>query len=138
MKFPDWLPVYGDTKFRGECPNESAEQVMFFNKIRTLYPNTYGKVAQHIRNEGKKTPQQVARQKLEGMVTGSADIVIPAKQAFVCELKRKNHTKSSWQPSQIEYLESCQALGAFVCVALGYEAALQAFNDWRVLHEKNI
>jgi len=58
------------------------------------------------------------------------DIIIPAAPAFVCELKRRDHTKSAWQKGQIEYLENCQKNGCFVCVALGYEAALQAVEDW--------
>jgi hypothetical protein len=71
------------------------------------------------------------QQKAEGMVAGAADIIIPGDPTFVCELKRQDHTKSVWQPNQIDFLEECHGSGAFVCVALGYEAALEAVDEWK-------
>lgn len=130
MKIPDWLPVYGDMDYRNKkCPTETAEQVTFFNVLRRQYPEI-GKIALHIRNEGKRTVQQAMRQKSEGMVTGASDIVVPGCPAFVCELKRADHTQSRWQDGQIEYLEACKNNGAFVCVAFGYKAALEALKEW--------
>lgn len=130
MRFPDWLTVYGDTTYRGNCPPESAEQITFFSWLRVQYPHTWGLVALHPRNEGKRRHQQTARYKAEGMTPGAADIIIPGRPTFVCEMKRRDHTKSSWQPAQITYLEQCQERGAFVCVALGWEAAKGAMDDW--------
>ena len=75
-------------------------------------------------------------QKSEGMTPGAADIVIPGSPAFVCELKRKDHTKSQWQDGQIEYLEASKKAGAFVCVALGCDAAWLAFQEWAQLIDK--
>jgi hypothetical protein len=124
MKFPQWLKVYGDVGFRGDCPSETLEAITFFARIRREYPTTYGKIATHIRNEGKRNWQQVARQKSEGMTKGAPDIIIPIGRSFVCELKRQDHTKSKWQD-----LKAAHDAGAFVCVALGYEAAYQAFLD---------
>lgn len=129
MKFPDWLKVYGDTSYRGECPSETIESITFFAKIRKEHPNDYGLIATHIRNEGKRSWQQVARQKSEGMTKGAPDIIIPMSPAFVCEMKRQDHTKSKWQDGQLEYLKSAHDAGAFVCVALGYEAAYNAFIE---------
>jgi hypothetical protein len=119
MKFPDWLPVYGDTSFRGKCPLESAEQITFFNQIRSEHPKLIG--GQH---------RSIDKKKAEGMSVGASDIVIPGAPAFVCELKRRDHTKCSWQDGQVEYLEVAHNAGAFVCVALGWEAAWQAFSVW--------
>jgi hypothetical protein len=130
MKFPPWLLVSGDTSYRNKkCPSESAEQITLFNIIRKEFPH-----ALHPRNEGVRTMQQVQRQKAEGMTPGAADIIIPGKQTFVCELKRQDHTLSSWQPKQLEFLESCHKSGAFVCVALGYKSAIEAIEEWK---EKN-
>ena len=129
MKFPQWLKVYGDLNYRDKnCPNESAEQMTFFNYVRK-HP-TICNIAIHPRNEGKRTYNQVSRQKAEGMTPGAADIIIPGNPSFVCELKRKDHTKSTWQKNQILFLESCANMESFVCVALGHEAAIEAFNDW--------
>ena len=130
MKIPDWLPSFGDTNYRGECPPESAEQITFFNKLRREYPETYGKIAIHPRNEGKRTHRQTTRQKAEGMTAGASDIIIPSRQSFVCELKRKDHTKSKWQDGQIDYLEAAKNEGSFVCVAFGWEAAWEALQQW--------
>jgi len=129
MKFPPWLKVYGDTSYRGECPSETLEAITFFAQLRREYPDTYGLIATHIRNEGKRSWEQVARQKAEGMTKGAPDIIIPTRRAFVCEMKRRDHMKSKWQPMQLEYLKSAHDAGAFVCVALGYDAAYSAFQD---------
>lgn len=131
MRFPNWLKVYGETAYRGDCPPESAEQITFFSALRRMHPETLGKIALHPRNEGKRKHHQTTREKAEGMTAGAADIVIPGCPAFVCELKRKDHTKSSWQPAQLSYLEAAQEAGAFVCVALGWEAACEAVEKWK-------
>ena len=130
MKFPPDIPVYGDVKYRGDCPTEGAEQVTFFNRLRAAYPDTLGKIAIHPRNEGKRHHAAVWREKAEGMTPGASDIIIPGCPAFVCELKRRDHTKSSWQPGQREYLQIAQQYGSFACVALGVDAAWQALTHW--------
>ena len=127
------FPVFGNLSFRGKCPTESVEMVTFFNRLRREYPATWGALAIHPRNEGLKRAGQfssVQRHAAEGMTPGAADIIIPARVAFVCELKRRDHTKSAWQPSQVEFLTVAQEAGAFACVALGYEAACEAFEAW--------
>ena len=126
MKIPEWLPVFGDMSYRGKCPTESAEQITFFNQIRRLEPT-----AIHPRNEGKRHYKQVAKEKAEGMTPGASDIIIPGCPTFVCELKRQDHTKSRWQPDQIEYLKLAKKNGAFVCVAFGWAAAMEAYQEWK-------
>lgn len=125
--------VYGDTNARGKCPSESIEQVTFFNRLRTQYPGSFGLIAVHPRNEQQLKGGQhrgLIKQKAEGMTGGASDIIIPGRITFVCELKRRVHTKSSWQVGQVEYLTAAYDAGAFACVALGCDAAWQAFNDW--------
>lgn len=139
MRFPKWLKVYGDASYRGGCPPESAEQITFFGQIRKAYPDTYGQLAVHPKNEGKRRGaqfQQLARDKALGLSPGASDIIIPGSPAFVVEMKRRDHTKSSWQPGQIEYLEAAMKAGAFVAVALGWEAAWDAFCEWKNLQIK--
>jgi len=136
MKIPDWLPAYGDMTYRGDCPSESAEQITFFGKLRKAYPDTYGRLALHPRNEGKRSHRQTTRHKAEGMSTGASDIVIPGSPSFVCEMKRQDHTQSAWQAGQKEYLLAAHEAGAFACVALGWEAAWQAFEEWLEIKEK--
>lgn len=138
MKFPEGVMLFGDIRFRGECPVEDLELMSFFNRLRRLYPKTYGAVAIHPRNEGLVRGAQfsaMAKLRAQGMVKGAADIVIPAKVSFVCEMKRMDHTKSTWQTGQQEYLKTCVELGAFTCIALGAIAALEAFEKWRLENE---
>lgn len=119
--------------FRGDCAKEDLELITFFNQLRIKYPKL-AKVAIHPDNEGLVLGtghQQHIKQKAKGAIrNGAADIIIVGSPSFVCELKRKDHTKSQWQDGQLEFLQTSQELGAFVCVALGYEAALQAVDYW--------
>jgi len=126
MRFPNWIKVYGDRDYRGDCPQELAEQITFFQWLRLQHPELH-RIAVHPRNEGKRTYQQARMQRLEGALNvGAADVIIPSGRAFVCEMKRQDHTKSRWQDGQLDYLEAAHNAGAFVCVALGYEAAKEA------------
>lgn len=129
MKLPTTIPLYG-TQQSGKCPHESVEQVTFFNRLRHEYPDTYGAIAVHVRNEGELSHAQVIRHKAQGMTPGAADIVIPGNPSFVCEMKSRSKT-ARISEEQIKYLEAAQAAGAFVCVALGYEGAWAAFEDWK-------
>lgn len=131
--------VYGDASFRGKCPTESIEQMTFFNALRREYPLTWGRLALHPRNEQQLRGGQhkaISRQKAEGMTPGAADIIIPARMAFVCEMKRQDHTLSKWQDGQAEYLIAANGAGAFACVALGWRAAWQAFGEWIAIQEQ--
>lgn len=130
MKFPSSLNLYGDPEFRGVSPSETVEQVTFFARLRRQWPISWGLIAVHVRNEGKRSFMQAARHKAEGMTPGAADVIIPGSPAFVCEIKRRDHTQSRWQDGQVEYLEACAKAGAFVCVALGCDAAVSAFEDY--------
>jgi len=130
---PQGIKIYGNTAFRGECPKESLEQVTFFNKLRKAHPATWGILALHPRNEQQLKGGQhgaFVKQKAEGLTPGASDIIIPARVSFVCELKRKDHTKSKWENDQTEYLFAASNAGAFACVAFGHEGAWSAFEDW--------
>lgn len=132
MIFPEGVAVFGDLTYRDKsCPKEGAEQVTFFNQLRKHYPDTFGMTAVHTRNEGRRTMAQIQKEKAEGLTTGTPDIAIPGNPSFLCELKRQDHTESKWQPGQQEYLVASGKQGAFVCVALGWKAAMEAFEHWR-------
>lgn len=125
--------VYGDTSYRGPCAQEGLEQATFFSKLRRSYPDTLGALAIHPRNEQQLRGGQfraLAKQKAEGMTPGASDIIIPGGVSFVCELKRKDHTQSRWQDGQREYLIAAQGAGAWVCIALGWEAAWEGVQEW--------
>ena len=131
MKVPTWLTVYGDTSFRGDCPPEQQEQVTFFNTLRSEFPDTLGLLALHPRNEGKRDWRQVQRERVEGMAVGASDIIIPGCHSFVCELKRRDHTKCRLSKEEAAYLAAAKDAGAFVCLALGWKAAMEAIAVWK-------
>ena len=133
MKFNPDIPVFGDATYRGNCHKEEVEQASFFSRLRREFPDTWGAIALHPRNEGLKEKGQfstVIKHAAEGMTRGASDIVIPGSPSFVCELKRMDHTKSQWQDGQQEYLIAAKNVGCFVCVALGAVAAWEAFEAW--------
>jgi hypothetical protein len=124
---PENIPLFGDPKWRGPCPTETAEAVTFFSEIRKTQ---WGAIAVHIKNEGKRRKGQITWDKAQGLVKGASDIIIPGAPAFVCELKRRDHTKSRISQAQIDYLTDAQGAGAFACIALGWEAAFAAVEAW--------
>ena len=136
MKLPQWLRVVGDQSYRNkDCPREEAEQITFFAELRKRHPGLWS-VAIHPKNEGRRTAQQANRDRATGSLNkGASDVIIPCCQPIIIEMKRQDHTVSSWEDGQQEYLESAQTLGARVCVALGWRAAMQ-FVDECVGNEK--
>lgn len=109
---------------------ETLEQVTFVNRLRKQYPDTLGRLVVHIKNEGKRTHGQALKDAAEGMTPGASDILIPVSPAIVIEFKRRDHTLSSWQSGQIDYLKAAHDAGSFVFVALGADAAMEGIEEW--------
>ena len=122
------IPIYG-TPVAGPCPSEMVEMASFFNRLRKEYPE-YARIALHIRNEGLRSAMQVRKIKSDGgFVKGASDVIIPGSPTFVMEMKSTSkNAKISLE--QVEYLEAAEAMGAFVCVAIGAVGAWKAFNTW--------
>jgi hypothetical protein len=115
---------------KGKQPSESAEMITFFNYIRINLPKI-GKVATHIRNEGKRNIAQTQKQKIEGMVKGASDIFIHGCPSFCCEMKSKSKA-SKTSKEQLEYLEAVDSIGGFACVVYGCSGALEALKEWQL------
>lgn len=133
MKLRETIKLRGDSTFRGQCPMESAEQATFVNRLRREFPDSFGRLVFHVKNEGKRTRAQYDKDFMDGLNTGAADIIIPGAITFVCELKRRDHTKSRISDQQQDFLEAAERAGAFAIVALGCDAAWEAFQEWRQL-----
>jgi len=137
MRFPEWLDVYGDKSYRGKCYKEITEQINSFAWLRFAHP-ALADIAIHPKMEGGRAFSQIQMMKIEGSLKpGVSDIIIPGSPSFVCELKRKDHTLSSWSDGQIEYLGNCKAAGCFVSVALGFEGLKLAITDYLEIGAKN-
>lgn len=135
MKIPSGIRIFGDTDFRDtRCASESAEQITFVSRIDKKYHDTYGRIIIHPKNEQRLRDGQFSRLKLDKAMAslnkGASDIIIPGCPSFVCEIKRKDHTLSKISEEQVEYLLACQMTGAFACIALGCDSAMDAFECW--------
>lgn len=126
MKLHPQLKVCGDTAYRGDCPKEDAELITAVNWLRREFPDTLGAVTIHIENEGKRTMAQAQMAKAKGLNSGAADLVILCSPPMVLELKRADHTQSSWQRGQQEFMLAAQNQGAFVRLCLGAEGVKEA------------
>ena len=125
-RIPSSIKIYGDMTFRGKDHAEEAEQITFVNEIRKM---GHGSLLIHIKNEGIRTRAQTSFDIASGMCIGAADIIILGSPVFVCELKRRHATKAKTTQAQIDFLVKADKAGCFTCYALGYEAAMEAFND---------
>ena len=133
LPLPIGIKLYGSTDFRGDCPLENAELITFVYHIKAHYSNI---PALHIKNEGKRTYRQSVFEKTIGALhKGACDIMIPGSPALCIELKRKDHTKSTIDDDQITFLLNASKLGAYSCVALGHEAAIEAFLYWKKIYD---
>lgn len=134
MKLPSWLPSYGDTAYRGDCPKEDAELITAINWIRREYPASLGLLTVHIENEGKRTMAQAQMAKAKGLLAGAVDILILTTPPMALEMKRQDHTQSRWQKGQLEFLEAAHKHGAFVGVCFGAEGFKQAIRTYLEHH----
>lgn len=130
MKFPEWIEVYGDTSYRGPCPHERVEQKMAIELVRIRWPNSWGLLAIHPRNEGRRTHRQASQHKAEGLTPGAPDLMIPAPVPCLIEIKRRDHTLCTLQASQELYLRTAKNNGCFVALALGVDGVVRALDAW--------
>ena len=110
-------------------PSEAAEMTTFFNQLQKRYPEIHA-LALHVRNEGKRDHKDTNIMKMQGgFIKGAPDIVIMGKPTFLCEMKSKSK-KSVVSKDQLKFLENADKRGCFCCVAYGWEAAMEAVEDW--------
>lgn len=131
MRCPNWLPVFGDLPRSKDNPHEDYVLSSMISRIRKDYPSSYGLVAFHVKNEGKRTTQQIKVDKLKGLTKGVSDLIVIGNPTLCLELKRDN--SCSFEDGQLEFLEQAHKSGAYACLAIGYKGALEAFNHWLTL-----
>lgn len=138
------IPIVGDLKFRGECPLEDSDLASFFAWVRFKYPQYYNLVfhpEMEMPVNGAGSYAYHAKSKAKGRLDGIADvIVLPISKgapAFMCELKRKNISKSLASKDmkihfedQLMILSSQKEHGAIAIVALGLDAIKQSFTEY--------
>lgn len=129
------IEVVGDTSFRDKnCPKEDAEGATLFaewNRDPQLSKIPFI----HIPNEKKRRTgadfKELKEQKMKGAFqAGASDYIALGFPSLVIELKRVDVTLSSIEQDQIDFLVKAQNADAWVCVALGYKAALKFAREW--------
>lgn len=128
MKIDPRIKYYGNLEYRNpKAPKEDAESQTLVNQVRKKYPNV---LFMHIKNEGKKTKAQADFDKSMGMLSGASDFIFIGSPPLLLEMKRQDPTLSTWQPKQQEFLIETQKQGCMSCVCFGWEAGMQAVEDW--------
>jgi len=122
------IKTYGQQQ-TGKQPSEAAEMTTFFNQLKKRYPEIHA-LALHVRNEGKRDHKDTNIMKMQGgFIKGAPDIVIVGSPTFLCEMKSKAKT-SRIAKEQTSFLERADRAGCFCCVAYGWEAAMEAVEEW--------
>ena len=128
MKTPEWLPKFGDLPKSTSNPAEDYVLSSLVSRIRKDYPTTYGLVAFHVKNESKRTTTQIKIDKLKGLTKGVSDLIVIGNPTLCMEIKKDNSCR--FEDGQLHFLEQAQKGGAFACLAIGYQGALNAFHHW--------
>lgn len=122
------ITIIKPDEFPEDAPSESVEQITFFNQLKKHCPDI-AKVALHVKNEGKRTMAQAAKDKAEGLVTGAPDIFIAGDPSLLIELKKRSK-RAKVGDDQIKYLNSASKLGAECYICYGWESAWIALQRW--------
>ena len=128
MKTPEWLPKFGDLPKSTNNPAEDYVLSSVVSRIRKDYPTTYGLVAFHVKNESKRTTTQIKIDKMKGLTNGVSDLIVIGNPTLCMEIKKDNSCR--FEDGQLQFLEQAQKGGAFACLAVGYQGALDAFHHW--------
>ena len=138
------IKIYGDVKFRGDCPLEDSCLASFFAWVRYQYPQ-YANLIFHPETEmpvnGGSSFAYHAKSKAKGRVDNLPDVIcLPISTgapAFCCELKRRDISKSLQSKSRKEHfnkqlliLRSHFEHGAVVSVALGFDNLKKSFEEY--------
>lgn len=133
MNTPQWLPKFGNLPRSKDNPHEDYVLSSLIARIRKDYPNSYGLVAFHVKNEGKRTGQQIKIDKLKGLTKGVSDLIIIGNPTLCLEIKRDNSCQ--FEDGQLAFLEQAHKSGSFACLAIGYHGCIQAFEYWLTLQK---
>lgn len=128
MKTPSWLPKFGDLPRAKDNPAEDYVLSSIISRIRKDYLSSYGLVAFHVKNESRRTMGQIRADKAKGLTKGVSDLIVIGNPTLCMEIKKDNSCR--FEDGQLEFLQQAQKGGAFVCLAVGYQGAKDAFEYW--------
>jgi hypothetical protein len=116
-----------------KSPLEHIEQINLVAHCKQLWPNEFN-VMLHVPNESNVPVQYRAKLSKCGLLKGASDWLIlwpsNGKPYMLVELKRSRKRDSAVSNEQVNFLLNAQLIGAEVCVAYGYKAALHAIEKY--------
>lgn len=126
-----WDDVLNAIKVKS--PLEHIEQINLVAHCKQLWPNEFN-VMLHVPNESNVPVQYRAKLSRCGLLKGASDWLIlwpsNGRPYMLVELKRSRKKDSAVSNEQVNFLLSAQLVGAEVCVAYGYKAALHAIEKY--------
>ena len=125
--------IFGDENFRGACPKENMASQTLVSQTRIRYPHT---VFMHIKNEGKRTKNQIDFDKTMGFRKGASDYLFIGYPTMALEIKQENHKKSTIDTEQIKFLEDVISVGGIGAVAFGGKGAVEAMEYFQAMQKK--
>lgn len=125
--------IFGDENYRGTCPNENTASQTLVTQTRKRYPDT---VFMHVKNEGKRTKQQMDLDQAMGFRTGVSDYLFIGNPTMALELKQANHKNSKITDAQIKFLVDVKNAGGLAVLALGGVSAVEAMEYWQSIQKK--
>lgn len=111
-----------------KSPLEDNEAVNFYSHAINRWPWLKGRLF-HVANESKSQPQYRSKLSQMGLASGVADYIVVNNPPVAIELKRSRKRDSSYSNGQISWLLDAEDSGWQVCIAYGWQAAMQALDD---------
>lgn len=130
MKMHPLIKVYGEIQ-KGACPDENTECQTIVNQNKKHNPHV---MILHIKNEGSRTKAQMDFTNSMGFIKGASDYLLVGNPMGFLEVKRKNYSHKITKEQEL-FLLNAQARGAFVGIALGWEAGMRFIEDWKSLQK---
>jgi hypothetical protein len=127
------IPIYGDLTIEGKTPSEKSECQTIVNETRRIYPEA---MFLHIKNEGKRTKQQMQFEASMGFLKGASDYIFIGNPMLCLEIKQANYKNSSIDTMQIQFLKKAKKSGCMVGVAFGWQGAMEAIKLWNKAQKK--
>lgn len=119
------IKVFGELT-KGNCPLEDTVCQTLINQQRKHFPSI---MMFHIKNEGKRTAQQMQKEQSIGFIKGASDYCLVGQPMGFLEVKRANYSHKV-KPEQERFLLQAQEKGAIVGVALGSQGCVDFLKYW--------
>ena len=145
LVMPEFVRLFCDVKFRGECNKEDSDLISFVAWWKYNNPLFHLHIM-HVANEPINKVQGYVKNKKKGVLTGASDVYVFLPMngfcGFIMECKRKNPAESLKSAELKAHFELQKTIlngygeqGYFACAAFGFEQMKGAWLAY-VNHQK--